>query len=470
MKAIVANLLWGSIFYCLSSNFSVLANSTVQENRQPRESLAAKTLRSDHQLFLTKFKQAPSFYGGVPWIPYLNIDAQEVIYFAAPTNQDYLKQIIELDAWYLNQDINTINLVRDQFLPEGRKSQIHQGERGEFVLGFHDTFWNSDNKDKYWGLTTVEQWGEEEVAELELKKLDYATTAPKLPEGTTTLTVSGGGKRNLLPKNDILNEFEDFRGGIAYHEGLADNVTLGLGFVYEDFLSGFSQLTYQPDNFPLRTSISLRTKEAGVDFNSHLQLKPSQSFVLNFYNNSETQKFDLNWDVVSGFTLIANGNTQQESLSAGARIAFKNELMSFLAKAELDSDNEVQWQIRSQFGSLQLIHVTNSDKSKSEIQYDIIDYSGNFHWLIFFKHEIKEIKREQEELAIWGWNFNSGEEVAKNRYSWEFELGYGVGSQGEGAIASATKAINPDLFLKFTYENISLKSDDTEIKFELTSQ
>lgn len=455
MKAIVANLLLGSMLYCLSSNFSVSANPSIEEESQPSQTLSAKALRYDNLMFLT---------------PSIDLEVQDLIYSITPKDKDYLKQIIELDDWYLNRDISGINLVRDQFLPQGKKSQIHHGETGDFVLGVHKTFWDSDNKQKYWGLTTIQQWGDRKAEGLKLNQLNYKNSAPIVPEGTATLTVSGGGTSNLLPKNDILGDFEDFRGGVAYHHGLADNFTLGLGFVYEDFVSGFSQLTYQPSNFPLRTTISLLTAEEGVDIYSHLQFKPSQDFIVNFYSNSEEQKFDLNWGLASGVTLTAEGNSQQETLKTGAKIVFKNEFISFLAKAELDNNNDLQWQITSRVGHLQLIHATNSLKSKSEIKYDLGDYSDNFQCAIFFKHQTQELKQKEAQLAIWGLNFNSGKKVAGNRYSWQFELGYGVGSQGQGVIASAKTAINPKLFLKLTYEDIALKSDDTKIKLELTSK
>ncbi|MDJ0650507.1 MAG: hypothetical protein QNJ60_17570 [Xenococcaceae cyanobacterium MO_188.B19] len=464
MKAIVANLLLGSMFYTLSANFSVSADSSIKVNKPGTKVLSAKSFRYDNSQSL---------------IPNLDLVPPDIIFSLAVTDKDYLKHILKFDNWYLNQDTNDLNLVSDQFLPKGKKFKIHHDARGDLILGFHKTFWDSDNKQKYWGLTTVEQWGDGEEGDilenpnipgLKLNQLNYKESAPLLAKGTKTLTLSGGGKSNLLLENDPLGEFENFRGGVVYHHGIEDDLTLGLGFFYEDFLSGFSQLTYQPNDFPLRTTISLITSEEGIDFDSHLQLKPSEDFVLNLYGNSETQKFDLNWGIASGITLTADGDSEKETLKAGAKIAFNNDFVSFLAKAELDNNNDLQWEISSKLGRLQLIHMTNALKSNSEIRYDLGDYSGNFEYAIFFKHQTQEIKKNQEQLAIWGWNFNSGKKVGNKGYTWEFEVGYGVGSQGEGAIMSATTAINSGLFLKLSYEDISLKSDETKIKLELTSK
>ncbi len=453
MKATVAKVLLGSMFYCLLSNFSVSADSSTR--KQKPKVLSARVFTYDDLRLL-----APDY----------QFKTQDLIYTLNPDNKDYVKNIVKLDSWHLNKNINELNLLTNQFLPKGKRSQIHRGQEGDMILGFHKTFWDSDSKQRYWGLTTIEQWGDRKIDGLKLDKLDYKNSAPILPKGTTTLTVSGGGKGNLLSKKDVLGEFEDFRGGLAYHEGLDDNFTLGLGFFYEDFLSSFSQITYQPTNFPLRTTISFLTSEDGIDINSHLQLKPSQDFVLNFYSNSEAQKFDLNWGVASGITLTAAGDNQKETLKAGAKIAFKNEFLSFLAQAQLDNNNDLQWKVSSKLGRLQLIHASNKLKTNSKIQYDLADYSSNFQFAMFFKHQTQEIRKKQEELGIIGWNFNSGEKIANNRYDWQLSLGYGFGSQGQGAIVLATKTINPKLFFKFTYENISLRSDDTKIKFELTSK
>ncbi len=461
MKAIVANLLLGSMFYCLLSNFSVSADSPLQEEKPDSRTLSnaralsAKALKYDNLNFLS---------------PKLDLESQDLIYSLSIGDKEYLKQIINPDNWDSNQDINKLNFLTEQFLPINKKSQIHQGERGDLILGFHDTFWQSNNKQKYWGLTAVKQWGDNKAEELTLKKLNYRDAAPLLPKGTKALNVSGGGKNNFLSNNDVLGEFEDFRGGLAYHEGLGDNLTLGLGFFYEDLLSGFSQLSYQPTNFPISATVSLFTVEEGIDVNTHLQFQPAEEFVLNFHSNSQRQKFDLNWGIASGVTLTAEGNSEEENLKAGAKIAFKNELVSFLAKAELDNNNDLQWRVSSRLGPLQLIHATNIKKSNSEIRYDLADYSSNFQCAIFFKHQTREFKRQPEDLAIWGLNFNSGEKIGKKHYSWEFELGYGMGSQGQGAIASVTKALNSKVFLTLTYEDISLKSDDTKIKLELSSK
>ena len=465
MKAIVANLLLGSMFCSLSANFSVSADSSVKVKKPGAKVLSAKSFRYDNSQSL---------------IPNFDLVTPDVIFSLAVADKNYLKHILRLDNWYLNQDNNNdVNLVSDQFLPQGKKFKIHHGVKGDLILGLHKTFWDSDNKQKYWGLTTIEQWGnsteenllgERAIEGLKLNQLNYRESAPLLAKGTRTLTISGGGKNNLLPKNDLLGEFEDFRGGVVYHHGLENDLTLGLGFFYEDFVSGFSQLTYQPNNFPLRTTISLITSEEAIDFNSHIQFKPAQDFVLNLYSNSETQKFDFNWGLASGITLTAEGNSKKETLKAGAKIAFKNDFVSFLAKAELDNNNDLQWSISSKLGRLQLIHATNALKSNSEIRYDLGGYTSNFECAIFFKHETQEIKKNQEQLAIWGWNFNSGKKLGNKGYSWEFKLGYGVGSQGAGAIMSATTAINSGLFLKLSYEDVSLRSDETKIKLELTSK
>jgi hypothetical protein len=65
---------------------------------------------------------------------------------------------------------------------------------------------------------------------------------------------------------------------------------------------------------------------------------------------------------------------------------------------------------------------------------------------------------------------HSGEKLGQNKYRWEFDLGYGIGSQGSGLVASAMTALTPELFLKLGYQNMSLTSDDSSWTFQLTSK
>ena len=463
MKAIVADLLLGSLFCCLIVNAPVRANTPIKKPNYKKQAVILSTkLLPDH---------IPSI------IPLdFNFVERNLDFFLSVENTNYVNNVINLDNWLFNDNSLTpnLNIVKKHNLALGQKPFSHQNKHTNLILGFHPTFWPS-NTGKYWGLTTVEQWGEKETNQpfkLQLNKID---TPVLLPEGTSTLTVSGGGSKNLVQPNNLLGEFPDFRGGVALHRGVSEDLTLGLGFVYEDFLlGGFTQLSYQPHEIPLEANFSLLTKEQGLELHSHLRFQPGDNFVLNFYSKDSEdseQKFDLKWGIISGVTLTAKGDTKKESLDAGVKLAFNGESFSLSASAVLDNEDNLHWNVNSKFGRFQLKYASKPLKTNSEFNYAFLSpEEAGFQCSFFFNYEARQLKRSEEYLNIWGGRINSGEKLGNNKYRWTFDLGYGVGSQGTGLIASTATAIKPDLFIKLSYQEISVTSNEPKLKLEIGSK
>ena len=246
---------------------------------------------------------------------------------------------------------------------------------------------------------------------------------------------------------------------------------MGVGLAFENSLVGFSQLTYQSERFPIRTTVSVLTGKSGLEVQSSLRFQPAGNFVLNYYNDKEKQKFDLDWGVIPGLTLTARGNSQEKSLTTGVKIAVHNEYLSLSAKAELDNYQNRQWDFNAQIGRFQLIYGKNLEKVNSELNVNVIKFeSSGFQCSAFVKYESQEIKKRDEYLTVWGGRLHSGEKIGNNQYRWAFDLGYGLGSQGKGMIASASAALQPNLSLKLTYQQVSTVSDDTDIKLQLNSK
>jgi hypothetical protein len=457
MKAIVTNLILGSVAYVFSNVTPVCADVSPQPEATAKTpaNLSAKALENPGIFVL------PSTF---------TFEAEQFDYSISLENKEYIKNLLQQENSAPNQSIFNLN-NRSQTNSFKKNPYIEASDRENLIFGKHNTFWHSQEQEKYWGLTTVKTWGDRKSEDLSLQQLDYINTAPVLAPDTAALTVSGGSKENLLQiQNTLLGEKANFQGGVAFHQSLAEEVTVGLGFVYEDFLLGFSQLTYQPENFPMRTTVSLLQGKEGFKVSSHLKLQPSKEIVLNLYSEDRDQKFDFNWSLLSGLTLTADGSSKAESLRAGARIAYKSELFSFLAKAQLDNNNQLQWEVKSNLGDFKLKYKTNAFKTNTEIKYDFdtVKNSG-FQCSLFFNNQIHQRNQKDDSLAVWGWHLHSTDVTAKNRYHWEINLGYGLGSEGAGAIANMGVAIDSSLSLKLSYEEVSLSSDTTQIKLQLSS-
>jgi hypothetical protein len=460
MKAIVTNLVLGSVACVFYSATPVWAEVSSQKVPAKTPAIVSAKALKYQELFLLP--------------PAFSFEVEPFDYSISLDNKEYIKNLIEQGDWGVNQSIFNSNpeLTKSQTNSFKKNLYVEQSDRQDLVFGKHDSFWQSENQEKYWGLTTVKTWGDHKPEEISLKNLDYLNAAPVLAPGVAALTISGGSQENLVEtKNTLLGEKTNFRGGVAFHQSLAEEVTVGLGVVYEDFLLGFSQLTYQPDNFPVRTTVSLLQDREGLKLSSHLNLKPTDEFVVNLYADESDQKFDFNWSLLSGITLTANGSSKTESLRAGARLAYKNEYFSFLAKAQLDNHNQIRWEVKSNLGDLKLKFTTNEKKTNTEIKYDfeMVEDSG-FQCSLFFTNQIKQKPQKEERLAVWGWHLYAPNTMAKEPYKWEINLGYGFGSEGAGAIASFGAAINSSLSLKLSYEEVSLSSDTTQIKLQLSSK
>lgn len=454
MKAIVAKVLFGSILGCLSWTSSVRANPQITHQSQlevPTSPIiiSAKLLSSDK----------------LPIVPQI-INIVDRIFRA--NKSDNFNLAVDREAQIIFRDRFSLNLDRDRSSALDQPTYTHQDRQANMALGFQKTFWPSENKAKYWGVTTVEYWGSDRQQQLNIAKLNYTNLAPTLETGNSALTVSGGGNNNLVKETHTSKEFEEFRGGVTYHHGVVDDVTMGVGFVYEDFLVGFTQLTYDSDLLPLRTTVSILAKESGVDFRSHVRFEPIENFVLNYYHEPEKNQFDANWKLISGLTLTAKGDSQKDSLSTGIEIAVHNEYMSISAKAALNNNDNLQWKLNSQIGSFKFAHNSNDQKSNSEVDLKLLESNIGFQCSAFFKYQTRQVKQSQEQFTVWGGKLHSTKKITPNQHLWTVNLGFGSGYHGNGLIASGSIALKPNMSFKLTYEEISATSDDTDIKLELS--
>ena len=452
MKAIVANVLFGSILGCLGWINPALADPL---SDPPAKSF--KPLISAKLLSFSNLQTIPQLSGTINLVMKVH-------------KGDRFNSQFSYDPDTRSDRLTEINFGRSF----SRPTYIHRSKQIDLIFGFQNTFWPSQKKRKYWGVTTIQQWGQN-TQQLNPSKLDYTNSAPKLEKGSSSLTVSGGGKNNLIAtaddsRDDYFSEFEEFRGGVTYHHGVANNLTMGVGFVYDELLVGFTQLTYDSDVLPIKTTLSLLAKESDVDLHSHVRFQPANNFILNYYHEEEKQKFDLNWDVISGLTFLAKGDIKSKSYSTGIKVALRNNYLSFSATAALDHNRNLDFKLNSQIGRFKFVYSNNQHKSSSELNtYLLSSPSLGFECSVFIKYQ-NRVKKEGEEFVVWGSKLHSTKKVGKNKHYWTLDIGYGSGEHGKGAIVKGAIALSPDLFLKLNYQEISAVSDDTEIKLELSSE
>ena len=513
MKAIVANVLFGSIFGCLCCTNSTQASPVKAQSEKAGQIKQIKTARSSVRQN-EKMPQVFNLLGdvfSVDALQSLNSDSNLARYpqrlnysiFAGsslkrrinyaldrPNSRphDCILSFCDREAYPTdyraaysidNREINPIStgieLAVERLPPLTHQPYVHKSAQAELQLGFQPTFWSSESKAKYWAVTTVEQWGSS-YERADTSPLNYINFAPALASGGSLLTFSGGGDRNLvlpvaldLDRNNA-PEFEDFRGGVAYHHGVFPQLTMGVGFFYEDKLSSFTQLTYDSDFLPLKTTVSLLSKTSDTEVRSHIRLQPASNLVLNFHSDATQQRFSANWAIYPGLNFIANANSKNHSYSTGFKVALQNNYFSLNASATLDHQQNLQWNLNSQIGRFELAHSSDRHKSSLELNNPVLDTMDlGFQCSAFVKYQVQHNPHRASEFFVWGGRIRSEAKIARHRHEWSIDLGYGDNSRDRGLIANGSIALQPDLFLQLGYQEVSAVSDETKIELKLSS-
>jgi hypothetical protein len=97
------------------------------------------------------------------------------------------------------------------------------------------------------------------TAQPEIQEATFSTVLGQLPTGASGLIVSGGLRRDFVENQSLLGNFSDFRGGIAGRWGSSENLTVGLGGVYNESARALAELFWRPGKLPLQVAVSALT-------------------------------------------------------------------------------------------------------------------------------------------------------------------------------------------------------------------
>ena len=297
----------------------------------------------------------------------------------------------------------------------------------------------------------------------EIREANFTSLPGQLTKGTSALIVSSGLNRENT-SNSFLGNFNNFRGGVAYRLGVTEDLTLGTGVIYDKSMLGLGELFYQPANFPLEVAFSgLLGTDDGLEYNADIRFRPSNNFDLSLNSDRLSQRFRANFRAFKGMNFRASGNTRENALSGGFSYSQSNRNFFTSINADIDTNNNFRWNLNSRLGKLQLTNSGNEITTKSQLSYNFSKSSsiGNSLNLNY------ETSRENN-LASLNWRYRS---KSRNRYGrslFDFDLGYGIGSQGSGIIASASTGIIPGMDLRLRYQGISTTSNRDSFRIELS--
>ncbi|QQE66946.1 hypothetical protein GFS31_36510 [Leptolyngbya sp. BL0902] len=303
------------------------------------------------------------------------------------------------------------------------------------------------------------------TAEPEVRPATFSTLPSRLAAGTSTLVASVGAGR-VLPPNEFLGSFDNVMAGVAYRYGVSDELTLGAGVVQDGALFGLGEIFYEPEGVPVRMAATLAGGADQVAVNTALTYEPSTRFRLDLNTDPITSRFQASWQAMPGLRLRVGGNSRENALIAGASFFYSVPNFNVNGNVDYTTNNNFRWSLLSRLDRAELRSFGNELSSNSELNVKLNE-SRDFSQGHFLRVGYETQAAGNNELTTVGWRYRSPGRAIDGRYLWEMDLGYGLGSQGNGLVASVGTAILPGVMLRARYAGTSVLSSNDSYRIEL---
>jgi Carboxypeptidase regulatory-like domain len=304
------------------------------------------------------------------------------------------------------------------------------------------------------------------TAQPEIRETNYFTVVGQIPAGTSAFVISGGLRRELANES-IFGNFSEFRGGLQGRFGLSETLTVGLGGIYDESVRGMAELFYRPQNIPLQVAVSALSGDEWT-WNADIRYDPSSNLSAVFTSDRFSNRFNIDWRVSSEFGLFANTDTT-DATALGIQLNFSGKNNFTFARVSLDTENRFRWNLLNRWQKLELNQRGNEIGTRSEISYNLSKNkffdSGSS---LLLSYDTLNQNRFDSLLTL-GWRYRSQQRAVDGNYLWETQLGYGIGSQGSGAIASLSTTVLPGIMLRGRYQGISTTSEEASFNIDLVS-
>jgi hypothetical protein len=306
------------------------------------------------------------------------------------------------------------------------------------------------------------------TAQPEIRDATYSIVPGQLPTGASALVVSSGLRRDFNNQS-LLGNFSEFRGGVAQRWGLSEELTVGLGGVYDDSARGVAELFFRPSNLPLQVAVSALSGNKW-DVNADVRYSPTPSISTGFTSDRFSNRFNMDWRLSSALGLFANTDSRDRSTAYGLQLNFSGKDAFTFARASLDNSNRLRWSLLQRLGALELNQRGNEIGTLSELTYNL---SGNTNFLnlgnsLLLNYETRDQFRS-DDLVTLGWQYRSKQQANDGSYLWEGQLGYGVGSQGSGPLVTLSTTALPGIMVRARYQGVSVTSDQSTFSIDLVS-
>jgi len=290
--------------------------------------------------------------------------------------------------------------------------------------------------------------------------LNYLNLRGQINQGKSAFVLTAGAKRSSTNQN-IFGNFDGLQAGAGYYWGLSDEITLGTGIVYDNSIQPYSEILYQPVNFPLtfRVGALFGTQ---VNFNADIRYA-IDNFRLSFGGDEKSFNSNLFWSLNSQLALFSNlysGGAESRS-----ETGFNLNLKPVFLSLSYDTSNTINGTFRGDFRPFLLGARKLRQQTSSELFYSL---SGDR----FFDSTGNGIRLAYETdannyLASANWVYRTPWLNINGRNLLDLEIGYGKGSQGSGLITSASANLLPGIGLRLTYSQVSLSNNNSSLSLSL---
>ncbi|NJK49159.1 hypothetical protein HC931_14135 [Candidatus Gracilibacteria bacterium] len=269
-----------------------------------------------------------------------------------------------------------------------------------------------------------------------------------------------------VDENLVFADKNGWRRDTNYRWEGAGGLSVGLGVV--DNSSSLTSETLSWSEMPPTT----RTHD-NSDWKYNLKFQPWSQFGINFNGNYNSSQIALNLQPISGLTFTGSRNNQNETLAGGVQLSQKfGEEVSFSARANIDSEDRWRWGVNSNLGGLQLNYQTNGDPNSLGMNSQVgFNFAGNNPSgaanILKVGYETRDTQNQDNRLTTFGWQFRTGKGEPDDPSQWEFDVSYGIGTEGNGLITSVSTKLRSGLTLRARYQQVSLTSDSDTFKLEL---
>ncbi len=287
----------------------------------------------------------------------------------------------------------------------------------------------------------------------------------QLPKGTSSNILSAGWRR-VRSENNWFGGFTDFNAGAAQRWGLSESLTIGAGTIYDnDNIQALGELFFQPKGTPLRfaavgllgNTSNVRADMVWDDYpNIYGQVSYTQAS-----NIPSKTSYSVDIPLVqSALRFLVYGDTDRGT-NWGLQYSGSIAKGSTYARVTLQPNQRFSWELFQSWNKFNISHRKNDFGTVNYASYQVNPWNA----VVLEYNTMDSLNFDQ--LAILSWRYRSSDYQIDGSSMWTADLGYAVGSRGNGPYVALSTAIIPGLSLQARYQGVSLSSNTGEYSVAL---